>query len=163
MQGDAILVELMQQFGVQTTFNETGVLLTKTASKLESFEYDFSDCPDIAQTLMVLCAALNIKAKLTGLETLTIKETDRLAAPKTELEKLGCDIAITSNTFIVNKGINNTKQKPTILTYDDHRMAMAFAPLGFLFDEVTIENHEVVNKSYPSFWVDMKKLGLEFK
>jgi len=163
VQGDSVLVEMMEAFGVKTTFNEKGILLEKTPTQTECFQYDFSDCPDLAQTLMVTCAALNIPAKLTGLETLSIKETDRLAAPKKELEKLGCVIEITKNTFAVKEGITDYDQKVTIDTYNDHRMAMSFAPLKLLVDAIRINDPQVVCKSYPDFWKDMSDLGLSFE
>ncbi len=162
VQGDAVLVDIMKPFGVETTFNEEGILLTKVAREIERFEYDFSDCPDLAQTLMVTCAGLNIPAHLTGLETLSIKETDRLAAPQTELEKLGCKVTITADSFQLRKGIDKRKKSATIDTYHDHRMAMSFAPLKLLIPKLKIKNPKVVNKSYPNFWQDFEKLGLKF-
>lgn len=160
VQGDAVLVDLMQQFGVVTTYNEKGILLTKEKVEITHFEYDFSDCPDIAQTLAVLCAALNVNARLTGLETLTIKETDRIAAIKTELEKMGAVVDTTADTLWIKKGIANFKKTPTIATYKDHRMAMAFAPLGLFFEKMIVENPNVVEKSYPDFWRDFEVLGM---
>lgn len=160
VQGDAVLVDIMEQFGVKSTFNEKGVLLTKTAAHLEAFSYDFSDCPDLAQTLAVVCAGLQVPAHFTGLETLTIKETDRIHALQTELEKMGAVVEATENSLEIKKGITNTTQKAHILTYEDHRMAMAFAPLALLLEEVTVEDKQVVNKSYPNFWKDFANLGL---
>ena len=160
VQGDAVLVDLMQQFGVVTTYNEKGILLTKEKVEITHFEYDFSDCPDIAQTLAVLCAALNVNARLTGLETLTIKETDRIAAIKTELEKMGAVVDTTADTLWIKKGIANFNEVPTIATYKDHRMAMAFAPLGLFFEKMIVENPKVVEKSYPDFWRDFAVLGM---
>lgn len=160
VQGDAILVEIMAQFGVKTTFNDKGVLLTKVPVEITHFKYDCSDCPDIAQTLAVICAALDVNALLTGLETLTIKETDRIAAVKTELEKLNCEIEATENTLWVKKGITNVAQSVTFATYDDHRMAMAFAPLALILEGVKMEDKSVVCKSYPKFWDDFATLGL---
>lgn len=162
VQGDAVIVDLMKQFGVKTTFNQKGVLLTKVPTPIDHFKYDFSDCPDIAQTLAVLCAALNVNALLTGLETLTIKETDRINALKVELEKLGCIIETTADSLWVKQGISNPKQVAKVQTYDDHRMAMAFAPLALILDAVHMEEKQVVNKSYPKFWDDFGSLGLQY-
>lgn len=159
-QGDAVLVQLMEHFGVETTFNTKGVLLTKKAVDLLPFNYDFSDCPDIAQTLAVVCAALNINAQLTGLETLIIKETNRIEALQIELEKLGCDIEANEHSIYIKKGITISQKAIKIATYNDHRMAMAFAPLVLLNKKIIIENQDVVCKSYPNFWQDFKKLGL---
>ena len=160
VQGDAVLVDIMKHFGVESHFNEKGVVLSKQPSTITTFEYDFSDCPDLAQTLAVICAGRCIPAHFVGLETLTIKETDRIHAIKTELEKMGAVVEATRDTLTIKKGITNKQQKAHILTYDDHRMAMAFAPLTLLLDGVTIEDKNVVRKSYPDFWKDFASLGL---
>lgn len=160
VQGDAVLVDIMKEFGVKTSFNAQGILLEKVACEIKDFKYDCSDCPDLAQTLAVMCAALNVNALLTGLETLTIKETDRINAVKTELEKLGCVVDTTEDSLWVKKGISNRNQKIKVSTYKDHRMAMAFAPLALILDKVKMEDKTVVCKSYPKFWEDFKTLGL---
>jgi 3-phosphoshikimate 1-carboxyvinyltransferase len=162
VQGDAVLSEMMEQFGVFTTYNDKGILLQKKPVEIPEFKYDFSDCPDIAQTLAVVCAALNIRAELTGLETLSIKETDRIAAVKTELTKFGCEVDTTDDSMCIKKGITDFNQTVDIHTYNDHRMAMSFAPLAMVLQKVTIQNKAVVNKSYPLFWEDLKTLGLFF-
>ena len=162
VQGDAILAEIMKHFGVLTIFNDKGILLKKKPVEINEFNYDFSDCPDIAQTLAVVCAALNIRAKLTGLETLSIKETDRISAVNTELSKFGCEVHTTDNSMCIEKGITDFNQTVDINTYNDHRMAMSFAPLALVLKKVTIQNKEVVNKSYPLFWEDLKDLGMLF-
>lgn len=161
VQGDAVLVDIMKQFGVKTSFNEQGILLEKVPCEINNFKYDCSDCPDLAQTLAVMCAALNVNALLTGLETLTIKETDRINAVKVELEKLGCVVETTENSLWIKEGITNRKQTIKVNTYEDHRMAMAFAPLALILDGVKMEDKTVVCKSYPKFWEDFKLLGLE--
>lgn len=160
VQGDAVLVDIMKEFGVKTTFNAKGILLEKVPCDIKEFKYDCSDCPDLAQTLAVMCAALNVNALLTGLETLTIKETDRINAVKTELEKLDCVVEATENSLWIKKGIINKNQKIKVSTYKDHRMAMAFAPLALILDQVKMEDKTVVCKSYPKFWEDFKTLGL---
>lgn len=160
LQGDAVLVDIMKEFGVRTSFNAAGILLEKVPCEIKEFKYDCSDCPDLAQTLAVMCAALNVNALLTGLETLTIKETDRIKAVKVELEKLGCVVDTTEDSLWIKKGIINKKQAIKVSTYKDHRMAMAFAPLALILDEVTMEDKSVVCKSYPKFWEDFKLLGL---
>ncbi len=160
VQGDAVLVEIMQQFGVESRFNEQGVALSKKTCTLDAFSYDFSDCPDLAQTMAVICAGLNVPAHFTGLETLTIKETDRIHALKTELEKLGAIVEASEDSLEIKRGITNFDQDAHILTYDDHRMAMAFAPLALLLNQVTVEDKTVVRKSYPDFWTDFASLGL---
>lgn len=160
IQGDAVLVEIMKEFGVESDFNEKGVTLSKKPCTLESFRYDFSDCPDLAQTLAVVCAGLQIPAYFTGIETLTIKETDRIYALQTELEKIGVVVETTAATLEIKQGITNLQQTAHILTYDDHRMAMSFAPLAMLLEGVTIDEKDVVQKSYPNFWKDFASLGL---
>jgi 3-phosphoshikimate 1-carboxyvinyltransferase len=160
LQGDAVLVDIMKEFGVRTSFNAAGILLEKVPCEIKEFKYDCSDCPDLAQTLAVMCAALNVNALLTGLETLTIKETDRIKAIKVELEKLGCVVDTTEDSLWIKTGITNKKQAIKVSTYKDHRMAMAFAPLALILDEVTMEDKSVVCKSYPKFWDDFKLLGL---
>lgn len=115
---------------------------------------DFTTCPDIAQTIAVSCAALNIEAKLTGLKTLRIKETDRIKALQTELNKLGYNVDVEGDDIIINAIKKIAFKDVTIKTYNDHRMAMAFAPLSLL-NEVKVENPEVVKKSYPGFWEDV--------
>ncbi|GAB4260484.1 MAG: 3-phosphoshikimate 1-carboxyvinyltransferase [Vicingaceae bacterium] len=157
LQGDAVLKDIYKDFGVQTTFEKNGVRLSKSKNfKIpKTWEYDFTLCPDIAQTLAVTCAALNVSANFYGLSTLKIKETDRLQALKIELEKFGCEVQITNDSFLLNKGINRFINKEIeIETYNDHRMAMAFVPLA-LYTTLKIKNAEVVSKSYPTFWKDV--------
>jgi 3-phosphoshikimate 1-carboxyvinyltransferase len=165
VQADARIVEIMKNFGVETIFHIDGfVEISKNNKELPvKFEYDFTNCPDIAQTIAVVLAALNIPAHLSGLETLKIKETDRIAALKTELEKLGAVVETDFNSLSIVKGINHQIVPNTIATYKDHRMAMAFAPLSLIYDSIKMDNKEVVAKSYPSFWTDLQKLGFKIK
>lgn len=165
VQADARIVEIMKNFGIETIFHIDGFIeITKIAIELPAkFNYDFTNCPDLAQTLAVILAALNIPAKLSGLETLKIKETDRIAAIKNELEKLGAVVEIDFNSLSIVKGINHQIVPNTISTYKDHRMAMAFAPLSLIYDCIKLDNKEVVAKSYPSFWTDLLKLGFKLK
>jgi len=161
VQGDAVVAKLSEHFGVQSTFNESGVLLTKIKNHtFEDFKYNFLECPDIAQTLAVMCGGVGINGHFSGLETLKIKETDRVNALFQELKKIKVNFEEQKNeTCIVNgKAIfENTSQFPT---YEDHRMAMAFAPLA-MFHAVNIEEPMVVEKSYPDFWKDFESLGFE--
>ncbi|MFT5165051.1 MAG: 3-phosphoshikimate 1-carboxyvinyltransferase [Saprospiraceae bacterium] len=165
VQGDAILAEMMMQFGVQSTFNEKGVLLTKTRSASPgSFEWDFIRCPDIAQTIAVVCAGLGVPGSFTGLETLRIKETDRIAALQNELAKVKVDFSFQDNKSAQSGkdffGVSGHAkvQSPVFETYEDHRMAMAFAPLAML-GAAEIKEPMVVVKSYPKFWEDLETLG----
>jgi len=161
-QGDSVLPELFRHFGVETTFEGNSATINKTTQNYpESLQLNLQDTPDLAQTLAVCCFGLNIPCKLTGLHTLKIKETDRLQALKNEISKLGGTCEITDSSFVLKSGLNLNFENPvSILTYNDHRMAMAFATLSFLFP-IRIENKEVVEKSYPEFWHDFKKLGID--
>ncbi len=162
LQGDSRIVSITAQMGVRSEFTENGVRLTKIPYLVEA-EVDFTDCPDLAQTVAVLCAAKGISLTLTGIESLKIKETDRIAALQQELAKFGAKLVETSSQVYKLSPITKFPTNPvTIDTYDDHRMAMAFAPLALLQD-ITIRHPEVVVKSYPSYWEDLKKAGFVVK
>jgi 3-phosphoshikimate 1-carboxyvinyltransferase len=156
LQGDSVLVELMSHLGVKSVFDEKGVKLTKIPTK-QSLTWDFANCPDIAQTIAVICTAKQISLTLTGIESLKVKETDRILALQNELAKIGGQLVeVEKNTsYLLTSNFN--PQKTTIHTYDDHRMAMAFAPLACVMD-IEIDDPSVVNKSYPSFWEDVKRI-----
>jgi len=162
LQGDSAIVEMFKNLGVQSTFEGTQVTLEKTNSATaDSFDYDFSDCPDVAQTLAATITGLNIKGHFKGLESLRIKETDRIAAIKKELEKFGASIDILPDDEIK---VNNSRLqtfKGCIETYDDHRVAMSIAPLCLKVDFIEIEEPNVVAKSYPNFWKDLAGKGLK--
>lgn len=162
LQGDSAIVDMFKNFGVQSTFEGTQVTLEKTNSATaDSFDYDFSDCPDVAQTLAATITGLNIKGHFKGLESLRIKETDRIAAIKKELEKFGASIDILPDDEIK---VNNSRLqtfKGCIETYDDHRVAMSIAPLCLKVDSIEIEEPNVVAKSYPNFWKDLAGKGLK--
>ena len=157
LQGDSAIVDIMRQMGVESTFTAQGVLLTKIPAQ-EAFAWDFTDCPDLAQTVAACAVAKGITVTMTGIESLKIKETDRVAALQAELPKIGGELVeVESNTkYVVRRTVEPTTQ-PTIETYDDHRMAMAFAPVGMVMP-IVIEEPHVVAKSYPSFWEDLKKV-----
>ncbi len=160
LQGDSALVNIYKAMGVQSSFNGNQLTLTKQASfNYQDVTFDLNNTPDIAQTIVVTCLGLGIGCHLTGLHTLKIKETDRLEALRIELTKLGANISVTNDslTLVATKEIN---PNITIATYNDHRMAMAFAPLAFRVP-IFIENAEVVSKSYPDFWEDLKSLGFQ--
>lgn len=154
LQGDIAIVRIMNQLGVMSTFEEDGVLLQKIPHSKE-IEVDFSDCPDLAQTVAVVCGVKHIACKMTGLESLRIKETDRIKALKKELKKLNIKLKETEEgVWEVKSKYQDNQPEVSIDTYDDHRMAMAFAPLC-THQPVVIKNPSVVNKSYPSFWKDV--------
>ncbi|WP_375242530.1 3-phosphoshikimate 1-carboxyvinyltransferase [Lacinutrix sp.] len=161
LQGDSALTELYKSFGVKTTYKEQSIVIEKikTISQETSIDFDLANAPDIAQTIAVTAFALGLKSNLTGLHTLKIKETDRLEALKTEIEKLGGQIKITNESLHLSAS-KKIKKHMVIATYNDHRMAMAFAPLA-LKVPVEIEDYTVVSKSYPTFWKDLNSLGIE--
>ena len=163
LQGDSALVNIYQDFGVETIFNEdNSIVITKTQNhQLSIINYQLNNCPDIAQTIAVTCFGLGMGCHLTGLHTLKIKETDRLEALKTELTKLGAKVSVTNDSLTLEKSIS-INENIVIATYQDHRMAMAFAPLA-LKVPIQINEAEVVSKSYPDFWEDLKKVGFSIK
>ncbi len=159
LQGDSVLAELYKSFGVETEFLENQVILTKVTTKIDPvFNSDLANAPDTAQTIAVTCFGLGVGCHLTGLHTLKIKETDRLEALKEELSKLGASINVTDKTLTL-KERGEISKNIAIDTYNDHRMAMAFAPLA-LKTTLKINDAEVVSKSYPDFWKDMATIGI---
>ncbi len=160
LQGDRVLSTIYKDFGVSTRFDDGKVILEKVSEPLsQTLSYDLKDAPDIAQTIAVTAAGLQVDCYLTGLHTLPIKETDRLAAMKCELEKVGADVEIDAESLRVF-GHNAKLQSASIATYNDHRMAMAFAPLAILIP-LTIEESFVVEKSYPDFWKHLSSIGYQ--
>ena len=160
LQGDSALVSIYKKMGVETSFENNQLILRKQQSfKFEDVNFELNNTPDIAQTIVVTCFGLGIGCHLTGLHTLKIKETDRLEALRIELTKLGGNISVTNDSLTLVAS-NNINHNVKIATYNDHRMAMAFAPLA-LKVPIIIENAEVVSKSYPDFWEDMKKIGFK--
>lgn len=157
-QGDSVISELMKSFGVNTQYKEDGIILTKIKLDTEEIELDFRDCPDLAQTILVVAAYHKIKLKVSGVESLKIKETDRLVAMKNELKKIGCDFYEEGNYWILEKRRREIDDELSIDTYKDHRMAMAFAPLASK-KSMIINDPDVVVKSYPTYWEDLKKVG----
>lgn len=158
-QGDAALAEIYVKFGVQTTFRDDAITLTKQNDVSDTISFNLNHTPDIAQTIAVSAFALGLNCHLTGLHTLKIKETDRLEALQTELTKLGATISITEDSLQLSRSTTQPLSN-SIQTYNDHRMAMAFAPLALRIP-ITIENAEVVTKSYPAFWNDLKSIGFQ--
>jgi len=164
LQGDSSLQKIYRNnFGVESTFDHGKLTLKNNLN----FEYDevitldLNNTPDIAQTIAATCVGLGLKCHLTGLETLKIKETDRLQALQNELTKLGAVVEITEDTLTI-KRYNVFEETPILATYNDHRMAMCMAPLAVKFP-IQIENEMVVEKSYPTFWEDWKHLGFDIQ
>ena len=162
LQGDSVLADIYTAFGVETTFGENKVTLRKTDKKvLAANEFDLANAPDIAQTIAVTCFGLGVGCHLIGLHTLKIKETDRLEALHTELSKLGANISVTDKTLTIVP-TSEINADVAIDTYNDHRMAMAFAPLA-MKTTLFVNDAEVVSKSYPDFWNDLKQLDFSIK
>ena len=162
LQGDSDLVSIYNKIGVTTVFNNGSITLSKTPDFAlpKVLDLDLRNTPDLAQTIAVSCFGLGVDCNLTGLHTLKIKETDRLEALRIEFEKLGAIISITNNSLELRfSGVIN--QNISINTYNDHRMAMAFAPLGIKVP-IVINNSEVVSKSYPGFWKDLKSIDFQY-
>jgi 3-phosphoshikimate 1-carboxyvinyltransferase len=160
LQGDSCLAEIYTHFGVSTTFGQDFITLKKTSkTNLEILEIDLKNAPDIAQTIAVTCFSEGISCNLTGLHTLKIKETDRLEALKEELTNLGASISVTNESLHLEKSLE-INQNIAIKTYNDHRMAMAFAPLA-LKVAIKILKAEVVTKSFQKFWDDMQQIGIK--
>ena len=166
LQGDAVLISLFAPLGVESRFEGSSVIIRsgkEVNSKL--YEYDFTGCPDLVQTLAVTLCAMGIPFRFTGTRTLRVKETDRVAALQAELGKFGFSLeADDSGDWISWNGERGRAEKdPLIETYHDHRMAMAFAPLAIPFGKVIVDDPMVVTKSYPAYWKDLEKAGFSVK
>lgn len=161
LQADAIVAKIYTFFGVETTLENNEICIEKTKNHLSEYLIlNLNDSPDIAQTIAVSCFSLGIACKLTGLHTLKIKETDRLQALANELQKLGGIISVDNSSLTLQKN-DSINSNVSIATYNDHRMAMAFAPLA-LKTNLHIEDAEVVSKSYPNFWKDLELIGFVY-
>lgn len=164
LQGDSVLADIYRQFGVTTIFENNTIQIQKTEviNKETEIELDLSNAPDIAQTIAVTAFGLGLRCDLNGLHTLKIKETDRLEALKAELSKFGADIDVTNDSLHLNPTSAEPIENVEVSTYNDHRMAMAFAPLA-LKTNFTIKNADVISKSYPDFWKDLRQIGFSIK
>jgi 3-phosphoshikimate 1-carboxyvinyltransferase len=163
-QGDSKVAELFLDLGVETAFTPNGVLLRKTNRIVRKMFYDFVNVPDLAQTLVVTCCMKNIPFLFTGLQSLKIKETDRIEALKTELKKLGYLLTDRNNNILEWNGERIAPQPDAVIeTYEDHRMAMAFAPASIKTGSVSIAKPGVVTKSYPQYWDDLSSAGFLIK
>jgi 3-phosphoshikimate 1-carboxyvinyltransferase len=163
-QGDSKVAELFTELGVETIFNSKGALLRKTGVCCEKMEYNFINEPDLTQTFAVTCAVMGIPFRFSGLHTLKIKETDRIAALIAELGKLGYVLRETGKATLYWDGERQSvSETPAIKTYEDHRMAMAFAPACLRIPSITICDPQVVSKSYPHYWEDLTKAGFSIQ
>jgi len=159
IQGDSRIVDIYKQFGVETNFINNKIHLKKNNVDLPvNISINLRDNPDLAQTIIVTCLGLGVDCKLEGLQTLKVKETDRLLALKREIEKFEVDTIAISDQSITLKNNSKLKSGVSINTYDDHRMAMSFAPLSMI-NPIVINNPEVVSKSYLNFWNDLESIG----
>jgi 3-phosphoshikimate 1-carboxyvinyltransferase len=156
LQGDSAVVQIAAGLGVETFFGSNSITIKSTGDTPQRYEYDFSQQPDLAQTFVVLCCMLGVSFTFTGLESLKIKETDRITALVVELGKLGYTLQTNGKDTIEWKGEHSeVSQVATISTYKDHRMAMAFAPAAFVVGDIMIDDPMVVTKSYPRYWDDL--------
>jgi 3-phosphoshikimate 1-carboxyvinyltransferase len=159
LQGDIAIAEIMEHFGVKTTFEEKGIFLQKIPLQSDKKLFDLKECPDLAQTVVVVAAVLKRNVSFTGLETLKIKETDRIAALQNEIGKFGATFTEDNEVYHLNTDNVKRPESISIATYEDHRMAMAFAPLALVFKEIKIEEPQVVEKSYPMYWEHLTTQG----
>jgi 3-phosphoshikimate 1-carboxyvinyltransferase len=162
VQGDRIVATLFEQLGVSTHFEDKGIRLKSTANVVSSFSYDFTACPDLVPAILATCAGKGVRANITGVEHLRFKESDRLAALQTELQKTGSVLKRKGSTYELLPSTNRLSQTDCVFdSHGDHRLAMALAPLALTSASVKINNPEVVGKSYPGFWEDMDSVGIQ--
>jgi 3-phosphoshikimate 1-carboxyvinyltransferase len=162
LQADSVCAEIYESFGVSTGYSDTEIVISNSNAESDAlFEYDFIACPDIAQTVVCTCIGLGRHFYFTGLQTLKVKETDRIIALQNECRKFGVELSVTENSIQWSGQKKRLESKTlNIATYNDHRMAMSFATLSVLFDTIVIEEATVVSKSYPLFWDHLKQIGI---
>lgn len=163
LQADSVCADIYKWFGVTTEFLDNEITITKSYAHNSDkvFEYNFMNCPDIAQTIACTCVGLWYSFKFTGLQTLKVKETDRISALQNEFKKFGIELLVSENSIQWTNNLSRVATEDvSIATYNDHRMAMSFAPLCLVYDTIIIEDAEVVSKSYPSFWEYLKLIGI---
>lgn len=162
LQADSICNLIYGDFGVKTIYHNNTITISKKSNPvIQSFHYNFIKCPDIAQTVVCSCLGLQMPFVFTGLQTLKVKETDRIIALQNECKKIGAELSITNNSIQWDADTSlKTEESIIIATYNDHRMAMSFAPLSLLLNDMVIEHAEVVSKSYPEFWDHLKSIGI---
>ena len=168
LQGDSKGREVFSLLGVKTEYTKDGVLLSKKTREVDTLEYDFVKMPDLAQTFVVTCCMMGVPFHFTGLESLKIKETDRIVALKNEMAKLGFDLEDRNDSELLWDGRRRALtaeeyDSVAIDTYEDHRMAMAFAPVALVNGSIRINNPHVVSKSYPRYWDDLLAAGFQFE
>lgn len=165
LQGDSIIASIMTSFGVTTKYTAENIIISSEYKKLSEliseFEFDFSSYPDLVMTMAVLCAAKGVNGKFSGVGSLRIKESDRLEVLRSQLAKCGVDVVIDGDKMEINSQ-SLFKQPGIIETHNDHRIAMAFAPLATVLESVSFDRIDVVSKSYPEFWEQLVASGLSF-
>jgi len=159
IQGDQAIIEIMDELGMKHVYMKPMFHIIKAYTQTNHLKYDFTACPDLAQAVTVFCAAKEIEGTFTGLQTLKHKETDRRKALQIELAKVGVNVEVVGDNGLKINGKMNFTSSPTFDTYNDHRMAMCLAPLALILPEITINDPQVVSKSYPTFWSDMREMG----
>ncbi len=157
-QGDIKALSIFSKLGVNYQFDNNQLILFKKPKKTPNSQLNLIETPDLAQAICCTYAGLQKRLEVTGLSTLKIKETDRISALQSELKKLGVDTTTSKDSIIINE-FNNHIETPIIKTHQDHRMAMSFAPLALCFEKLIIEDVDVVQKSYPTFWEELEKVG----
>ena len=162
-QGDSQVAHIFRSLGVETIYGDKTITLRKNGKPTERLEYDFINQPDLAQTFVVTCALLGIPFRFSGLQSLKIKETDRIAALICEMKKLGYILQESEGSILSWEGERCERSQKAIDTYEDHRMAMAFAPACIVLPDICINDPHVVTKSYPRYWEDLQKAGFIIK
>jgi 3-phosphoshikimate 1-carboxyvinyltransferase len=163
-QGDALVAEIFTQLGVRTRFQQGKICLTKNNEITGKMVWNLVDQPDLAQTLVVTCCCLRVPFRFSGLQSLKVKETDRIKALQNECKKLGFVLTEPAEGILEWNGVQQERETdPVIETYDDHRMAMAFAPVCLSGEPIRINHPEVVSKSYPTYWDDLRKVGFSIE
>lgn len=159
VQGDSCVWEIFNELGVRTSFDNDGISISSSHKNTHHFKFNFTDAPDLVPAVLTTCAAKKIKATINGVEHLKHKESDRMQALTNELAKIGAIISSKDGTYHLNFDESISIEKKLVFkTYKDHRLAMCFSPLVLIFDNITIKDKDVVEKSYPAFWNDLKKL-----
>tara|TARA_B100001093_G_scaffold130799_1_gene123359 strand:+ start:8958 stop:10178 length:1221 start_codon:yes stop_codon:yes gene_type:complete len=163
VQGDSVLSIIYSRLGIKTEFYGDSIVLSKTIKIAKEIELDLSNFPDLALPIIVTCCGLGIKAHLMGLESLKIKESNRLECIKKELKKFNISCEIDSSSIKINENQKIIQPKSSVECHNDHRIAMSIAPLCMKVDSIKFDDKDVVNKSYPKFWSDIQNVGIDFR
>ena len=162
IQGDSVLSFIYSKLGIKTEFNADSIILSKTKNIAKEIELDLSNHPDLALPITVTCCGLGIKAHLMGLESLKVKESNRLECIKKELEKFNVICSISDSSIKIKENQKIVQPTSIIESYNDHRIAMSIAPLCMKVNSIKFDNKNIVNKSYPKFWEDFNKVSQNY-